>query len=432
MASYVPAGVSRYATSDWFTSNYTIATNAERQREASHGTRQEAVFMRNETANKTKWDQHDNNTRLADRVEHIRKWKDILERTLSDLDREIANLSESKDVLEDSLEAKNLPTEVNVENLVIREGRRDIDVVEDEVEDQLKKEQQVIEAVKGQLQRQIDESFEQICRLQEARQQILADLQDKNIALDIDIEQYNLTEDSPNISYKPDPTRVPKGSTTPQQWEDYSRYNKERAESEMNRSRALREANHHVIQQTDNDLAAQQAAVDYALRKRIHDFERALDELNWQKQQTEEEIGELEEEIRRLESAIRAKINPMKLAQTRLENRTYRPNVELCRDNVQYGLTDEVKQLDATTQVLEDKLKQALHALHMLQQKLHRIDADIELKKSSLALDKQCREARAKLLANSPGGSTNTTSQLCERQAMMTGLQRPKTQVISY
>ena len=69
----------------------------------------------------------------------------------------------------------------------------------------------MIEAIKKQLQAQISDSFEQLCRLQEARQQVLADLQDKNIALDIDIEQYNLTEDSPDISYKPDPTRVPKG-----------------------------------------------------------------------------------------------------------------------------------------------------------------------------------------------------------------------------
>lgn len=129
----------RYATSDWFTSNYTISTNAERQRSASHDTRQESRFLRNETDNKTKWDQLDNNTRLADRVDNIRKWKDILEKTLADIDKEIADLSESKECLENSLEAKNLPTEVNIENLVTREGRQDIDVVEDEVEDQLHK-----------------------------------------------------------------------------------------------------------------------------------------------------------------------------------------------------------------------------------------------------------------------------------------------------
>jgi len=53
----------------------------------------------------------------------------------------------------------------------------------------------------------------------------------------------------------------------------------------MANSRRLREANHHVIQQTDNDLATQHAATDYALRKRVHELERALDELRWQKQQ---------------------------------------------------------------------------------------------------------------------------------------------------
>ena len=58
---------------------------------------------------------------------------------MAELDREIAALSDSKDALEQALEAKNLPTDVNVENLVTREGRRDIDVVEDEVEDQLQK-----------------------------------------------------------------------------------------------------------------------------------------------------------------------------------------------------------------------------------------------------------------------------------------------------
>jgi len=58
---------------------------------------------------------------------------------VSELDREIAALSDSKDALEQALEAKNLPTEVNAENLVTREGRRDIDVVEDELEDQLQR-----------------------------------------------------------------------------------------------------------------------------------------------------------------------------------------------------------------------------------------------------------------------------------------------------
>ena len=73
-------------------------------------------------------------------------------------------------------------------------------------------------------------------------------------------------------------------STTPQTWEDHSRYNKDRADAEMRSSNRLREAIHSTINQTDNDLEAQRQATEFALRKRIHEMERAKDEDEWQKQ----------------------------------------------------------------------------------------------------------------------------------------------------
>jgi len=67
-----------------------------------------------------------------------------------------------------------------------------------------------LEGIKQQLQQKIHESFERLCVLQDLRQQILTDLQNKNITLDIDVEQYNINCESNGISYKPDPTRRPK------------------------------------------------------------------------------------------------------------------------------------------------------------------------------------------------------------------------------
>ena len=69
----------------------------------------------------------------------------------------------------------------------------------------------MIDGIKRTLQQRISDSFEQLCLLQEARQQVQADLQDKNIALGIDIDQYNLSDRSAQISFKPDALRVPKG-----------------------------------------------------------------------------------------------------------------------------------------------------------------------------------------------------------------------------
>lgn len=413
----------RYAPSDWFTTNYTISTNSERQQSASFQTRQEAHRLRNETDNKTKWDQYDNNTRLADRIDDIRKWKEILERTLGQLDREIGDLSEAKEEAENALEAKNLPLSVATECLTLRDGRQGIDLVEDEVSAQLKNEVTVIEGAKRDLQQRIDESFEQICLLQEARQQVVADLHDKNIALGIDIDQYNLTEQSPNISFKPDPCRVPNGSVTPQNWEDFSRYNKERADAEMKASTTLREAIHHTLTKTENDLEAQKAATEYAYRKRIHETEQAKDELEWQKANLEDEIAKQEAAIRALEESIRAKNPPQKLAETRLENRTYRPNVELCRDAPQYGLVDEVQQLKTTRLALQEKLRQAKHILDGLEKNLNNVNEQIANKTNSLMLDNRCMDVRQKL----------KTQQLSptSRNLNLTGIEREKSKIIA-
>lgn len=49
--------------------------------------------------------------------------------------------------------------------------------------------------------------------------------------------------------------------------------------------------------------------------------------------QTLQEIFQTEMLIESLKKALRDKDSPLKVAQTRLEERTRRPNMELCRDN---------------------------------------------------------------------------------------------------
>ncbi|XP_066440892.1 tektin-2-like [Eleutherodactylus coqui] len=187
-------------------------------------------------------------------------------------------------------------------------------------------------------------------------------------------------------------------STTPQEWEQFSRYNKDRAEAELRASAQLREAIALTIAQTNNELEAQRVAVEFAFRKRIHAFEKAHNELKWQEKNTKDEIEELEEDIRRLEGDLRDKSGPLKLAHTRLETRTYRPNIDHCRDAVQYGLTDEVHQLEGTIAALKQKLAQAQDALDALYKHLARIEADIKCKENSLSLDKKCVDSRRKLI----------------------------------
>ena len=64
----------------------------------------------------------------------------------------------------------------------------------------------------------------------------------------------------------------------------------------------------------------------------------------------------MEQEVEDLERALADKVPPMMVTHTRLDNRTYRPNVELCRDNPQYRLVDEVAEISDTQQSLREKL----------------------------------------------------------------------------
>ncbi|XP_007945837.1 tektin-2 [Orycteropus afer afer] len=387
----------RFRLSDWYTNSYLLSTNAERQRDASHQIRQEARALRNETNNQTIWDEHDNRTRLAERIDTVSRWKEMLDKCLTDLDAEIDALTQMKESAEQNLQAKNLPLDVAIECLTLRDSRRDTDVVADPVEDELHKEVEVIDATKKALQQRVNQAFEQLCLLQEVRQQLNSDHRGKMETLEIDRGCLSLNVNSPNISLKVNPTRVPNGSSTLQQWDDFSQFNKNRAEAEMKAAIELREAIALTIAETNNELEAQRVATEFAFRKRLREKEKVYSELRWQEKNTLEEIAELQEDIRHLEEDLRRKFLSLKLSHTRLESRTYRPNVELCRDQAQYGLTDEVHQLEATITALKQKLAQTQDALDALFKHLARLQADIACKANSLLLDTKCMDTRRKL-----------------------------------
>ncbi|NXW56871.1 TEKT2 protein, partial [Eurystomus gularis] len=388
----------RFTLPDWHTNSRLISADAERQRSVSHQVRQEARALRNETNNQTKWDEHDNQTRLAERITSVNRWKETLDKCLADIDAEIDALAKVKEAVERALQAKNLPLDVSIECLTLRESRRAIDVVRDPVEEELHKEVKVIDKAKRELQQRVNEAFEQLCHLQEARQQLSCDHRHKMEALEIDRVCLSLNVNSPNISLKVNPTRVPSGTAALDEWEQNSRCNKEHAEEEMKASARLREAAVLAIAQTNNQLEAQRVATEFALRKRIRDLERAYDELKWQEQNTLEEIAEMEEDIRCLAEDLRRKMQHLKVAHTRLETRTCRPHKELCRDQVQYGLTDEVHQLEGTIRVLRQKLVESQDALDALHRQLHRTQTDLGYKANSLVLDNKCMDTRRKLM----------------------------------
>merc|ERR1711971_1175933 len=138
------------------------------------------------------------------------------------------------------------------------------------------------------------------------------------------------------------------------------------------------------------DMREQCDTVDVCLQKRLEEMEENLKKICT-------EIDQMEKNMDMLRKAIRDKENPMKVSQTRLDNRTYRPGVELCRDPVQYKLVGEVNEICQSVDALSEQLDNAVNSHKDLQDNRMALEKEIACKKNSIFIDRnKCVSVRTR------------------------------------
>ena len=298
-----------------------------------------------------------NNVRLADRVTELSRWGEIFGLLLHQLVSEIHSLKDEKSDAEKELEILNDPLHVTADCISMRDCRRGTELTYDEADTELKKELCVIENVKKLLTDRVQAAWEKLNRLEEVRFQIQLEVEDKDDTIKIDKENLSLDRTCANISYKPNALKIPKDSITYDAWLEHCQSTKTLADNELSDVYDFRESMNVMRERARNDIKAQQDVTDFSLRKRIYQTQKARNELEWQKLKIQKEMEILQKEIVRLEDALLHKTDSIKCAQTRLENRTYRPGFELCRDEADHGLRNEALHLRETEQTLKKTLE---------------------------------------------------------------------------
>ena len=99
------------------------------------------------------------------------------------------------------------------------------------------------------------------------------------------------------------------------------------------------------------------------------------------------QIQQMEDNIDKIEKAIVAKEPPLMVAQTRLGNRSSRPDIELCRDPVQYRLIEEVNQIEDSVRKLQVRHAQSVVSLKALVRQKLDLEEDIDVKSNTLFID---------------------------------------------
>ncbi|XP_076622267.1 tektin-B1 isoform X4 [Colletes latitarsis] len=327
----------------------------------------------------------------------LSRWRELLQNLLRKLVSEIQLLRDEKTDADKELETLNNPLQITAECISMRDCRRGTELTYDEADTELKKELCILENVKQSLTDRIQAAWEKLNRLETVKFKVELDIEDKDETIKIDKDNLNLDRTCANISYKPNALRIPKDAISYEAWLEHCQNSKSLADNELSDIYSFRESMNVMRERARNDIKAQQDVTDFSLRKRIYQTQKARNELQWQKLKIQKEMEIMQKEIVRLEDALLHKTDAIKCAETRLENRTYRPGFELCRDEADLGLKDEVLQLQHTEKDLKKVIENSKEAYNNLESLLLQIERNLDDKQHSLATDVMCLDMRATL-----------------------------------
>lgn len=388
---------SKYNPQEWAESNYAKYYTSFVDRDNAERIRHESKRCVNETETTTNKTQAEVTKKLGERIQDINFWKFELEREIGDVISETDLLLAQKKRLENALRATEIPLHISTDNLNCRQRRQGVDLVQDDVELGLLKEVEIINNCQDLLKKTIDQADKQIKLNREAKQNLEMDWSDKKEALEIDTASGALKNEHTNKQFYSGAAKFEEIQSTPESWAQFTHDNIVRAEHERMASIQLRQLIDNILEDTSRDMREQCDTVDVNFTKRIEEMEDAKTKMEENLQKICDEITQMEKNIDVLRKAIRDKENPMKVSQTRLENRTYRPNVELCRDPVQYKLVGEVNEICQSIDALTEKLNHAENSRKSLQDNRMALEKEISCKKNSLFIDRdKCVSVRTR------------------------------------
>nr|XP_033819035.1 tektin-5 [Geotrypetes seraphini] len=281
-----------------------------------------------------------------------------------------------------------VPLQIAYECLFHREKRLGIDLVYDDVEKNLVKEIEIVKAFKERLRRICDAVETQLHANLAIQCELERDVYDKNLAQNIDDRCFNLRNTSKEIDFYPNVENVDETISDPETWAEYSNRNIVHSRHQRSLSAKVREEAENLMDTAAKEMRKQFSKTNAAFAKRISEIIEARNTLKVHMSKADHEIKQLEESVELLKQAIKEKENPKKVAQTCLEERTRRPNIELCRDDPHYKLVKEVHAIDEAVETLKQRFQEARDTLEVLAFEKAKLQHEIQVKENSLYIDR--------------------------------------------
>ncbi|CAF0721173.1 unnamed protein product [Adineta ricciae] len=360
----------RYTPKDWHNAQMTNYTASDKIRSAAERLRSDAIRMAREKDHQTFQNNVESSKRLGERINDIEYWKGELEKAKNKLKHKIDDVETKRREVERLLGETEKPLRIAQENLYEREKRQGIDLVHDGVEQELIREIDTIKTCQQHLRQMLERLNTQNALNRAALHELELDANDKFRARVIDSAAHNIKTTSRGINFYHGIESVDNTVSTPETWARHTEENIRRTLSEISQSDELLNSSNQLMAQTNNDMWNQWNQVNVSLENRVQEEQIAKNKIQAHLEKILQEIFDVEQNIEFLKKTIADKEAFLQVAQTRLETRTRRPNVEACRDPAMNRLIQEIHDLHAAVTDLHGKLRQEENAVqHLLRTK---------------------------------------------------------------
>ncbi|XP_023308178.2 tektin-4 isoform X1 [Lucilia cuprina] len=326
---------------------------------------------------------------MRQRAQLIGKWKNTLEAAIKAMQDEISTLEEERVRLKKSLVILGVPESIVKECIDKRCGRPDTELVRDVPEEELINELALIAEIRQQLKKTLEDFEQQQVENRTARQRLEYDWSDKKESYEIDAVNVGLNNRSKTIMFRPGAVRQPAEQASEQYWEHFSKETLEECETCRQKSLKLRHTLNAILMNAARDIRGQADVVEKAFVARINCTQENLQRFENDLRQCLQNLADTETRIDKLHRVIRNFDAGMKVAQTRMDNRSYRPNVENCRDSAQQNLIDEVAIIQSGVSAMLQELDEAENVKNQLMQTRSTLEREIMLKRRTLWLDRE-------------------------------------------
>ncbi|XP_053939398.1 tektin-3-like [Cuculus canorus] len=379
----------RYTTDDWHKSNQTNYKESKACRQSAELLRLDTSRLIQDKNWQTKKTQEESSKTLQVRINDMKFWKTELYRELDEMVKETNALTGEIRELERALAKTEAPLQVAEQCLLHRDKRLGIDLVHDDVEKQLLTEVHVIRSCQERMRQCLDMANDQLRSNRMAQHELEKDLADKQVAHRIDERCHQLRNTSEGINFYRGVERIDATISLPESWAKFTDGNILRSQKERAASAKMRNNIRDLLAVTANEMMCQFNEVNVAFSNRIAETADAKDRIQTHLSKTLQEIFQMKMYIEAIRKCIRDKMAPFKVAQTRLDERTWRPNVELCRDNAQLRLVKEVYEIDETVHTLQHRLRDAEDTLQKLAHLKSTLEHDLAAKANTLFIDQE-------------------------------------------